>query len=95
MGFFIRYIWQFCFSPNQFLGEVLSSQIEESPENKVVNLCRSTRVPAPFFSICFSRKNNTSIVARRGMEFVVARHGCCESDAPPPPPPFYFLELLA
>ena len=33
MGFFIRYV-AVCFSPNYFMGEILSSQIEETSEKK-------------------------------------------------------------
>ena len=34
MGFFIRYVAVFIFSPNQFLGEVVSAPILEPQKNK-------------------------------------------------------------
>ena len=40
MNFFIRYQLHLYFSSNQFLGEVLSSQIEEDIRKKVVRLYR-------------------------------------------------------
>ena len=42
MRLFIRLL--FYFSPNPFLGEVLTSQNEEKPQKKVVRLYRSTRL---------------------------------------------------
>ena len=41
--FCTRYMAVLIFSKNRFLGDVLSSQIEEHLRQKGVNLCRSTR----------------------------------------------------